>query len=97
MPAPEPLQHEPPDRLLAEHVSCPSAHVALPDVHLEVEPEVDGVRGVPVGHEGPEVVDHDVGVVVGLEEPVGVVKVILVDVLERLLRLAPQAVSARRV
>ena len=45
----------------------------------------------------PEVVDHDVGVVVGLEEPVGLVEVILVDVLERLLRLAPQAVSARRI
>ena len=97
MPASEPLEHEPPDRLLAEDVAGAAAHVPLPDVDLEVEPEVDRVRGVLVGHEGPEVVDHDVGVVVGLEEPVGVVKVILVDVLERLLRLAPQAVSARRV
>ena len=81
--------HEPPDRLLAEHVPCPSAHVALPDVRLEVETEVDRVRGVPGGHEGSEVVDHDVGVVVRLQEPVKFVDVILVDVYERLLRLAP--------
>ena len=89
VPASEPLEDEPPHCLLAEHVPCPSAHVALPDVRLEVEPEVDRVRGVPGGHEGSEVVDHDVGVVVRLQEPVKVVEVILVDVYERLLRLAP--------
>ena len=54
MPASEPLQHEPPDRLPAEDVAGAAAHVALPsDVHLEVEPEVDRVRGVLGGHEGP--------------------------------------------
>ena len=94
VPASEPPLHEPPHRLLAEHVPCPSAHVALPDVRPEVETEVDRVRGVPGGHEGSEVVDHDVGVVVRLQEPVKVVDVTLVDVCERLLRLAPQAVSA---
>ena len=91
VPTAEPLLDEAPDRLPAEDVPGAAAHVALLHDHLVVEPEVDRVAGVPVGQERPEVVDHDVGVVVRLQEPVRLTPVALVDVPEGLLRLAPEA------
>ena len=62
-------------------------------VRLELAAEVDGVRAIVGLEEVAEVLDHDEGVVVRLEEPVCVVEVVLVDVLEGRLRLAPQVVA----
>ena len=75
-------------------MSGPYSH--LLHVGLELAAEVDGVRPVVGLQQVAEVLDDDEGVVVRLEEPVGLVQVVLVDVLEGRLRLAPQVVAPLR-
>ena len=74
--------HQAPQGFLAEHVAGPPAHVALLGEGSEAFAEVDGaLRGV-AGQEPTQVGHHHEGVVVRLEEPVGLAQVMLVDVLE---------------
>ncbi len=88
------FRDEAPDGLATQDVSGAAAHVALLDVGLELASEVNGVAGVVGLQHVAEVLHDDVGVVVGFHEPVGVVHVVLVDVLEGAFGFAPQGVSA---
>lgn len=86
--------HEPLQSLLAEHVSRPSAHVALLGVRLEAFAKVNGLVGGVVRQNPAQVVHHDVGVVVRLQEPVGVAGMVLVHVVEGSDRLPVELVAA---
>ena len=73
----------------------PSFHLRshLLHVGLELAAEVDGVGAVVGLEKVAEVLDNDESVIVRFEEPVCVVQMVLVDVLEGRLRLAPQVVA----
>ena len=74
--------HEPRQRLFAEHVARPSAHVALLGVRPEAFAKVDGLVGGVVGQNPAQVVHHHVGVVIRLQEPVRVIGMVLKHVVE---------------
>lgn len=86
--------HEPLQGLFAEHVTRPPAHVALLGVRLEAFAKVDGLVGGVVGQNPAQVVHHHVGVVVRLQEPVRVVGMALVHVVEGSDRLPVELVTA---
>lgn len=68
--------------LLAEHVARASTHVALFGVRLEALPEIDGLFGGVVGQNPTQVVHHHKGVVISFQEPVRVVHMVFVHVVE---------------
>ena len=84
----------PSQRLSAEHVAAAAAVVALRHDRPESVAEKDRIRRVFRRQEVAQVLDDDVGVVVDLHEPVGVVVVVFVDVVERLHRLRRQVLPA---
>ena len=87
-------RHEASQCLLAEHVSGASAHVPLGDVRLEATPEINGGDGGVGFEQVTHVLDDDIRVVVRLEEPIGVVEVVIVDVLESGAGFRPQIIAA---
>ena len=86
----------PSQRLSAEHIAAAAAVVALRYDCLESMAEKDRFRRVFRRQEVAEVLDDDVGVVIDLHEPIGVVLVVFVDVVERFHRLRRQVVPAFR-
>lgn len=87
------LDHKATHCLPAEDIPGTAGHIALLHVRLELAAEVDRGLGIVRIQHVAHVLHYRVGVVVGLQEPVGVVDMVLVDVLVRLLRLAPQVVA----
>ncbi len=88
------LLHESLQRLSTEHVSGAAAHVALFDVRLKLAAKVNGRGGVVRGEKVAEVLQHHIGVIVRLHEPVGVLQVLVVGVVETAHRFRPQVVAA---
>lgn len=86
--------HEPLQGLFAKYVARPSAHVALLCVWLEAFAKVDGLVGGVVRQNPAQVVHHDVGVVVRLQEPIRIVGMVLVHVVEGSDRLPIELVTA---
>lgn len=73
---------EPSQSFFTEDVTGSSTHVALVDEGAEPSPQVHGLLRVELGHEVAKVLNNHECVVVRLQEPVGIVQVVLVDVLE---------------
>lgn len=74
--------HEAPESLFAQNVACAAAHVALLGVGFEPPAVIDGLVGRVVREKPPEVVHDDIRVVICFEEPVSLVDVMLVGVVE---------------
>lgn len=86
--------HEPLQGLFAEHISRPSAHVALLGVRLEAFAKVDGLIGGVVRQDPAQVVHHDIGVVVRFQKPVRIAGMVLVHIVEGSDRLPVELVAA---
>ena len=89
LPAAEPAQG-----FAAEHVAPSSAVVALPHVRFEAVAEIYRVRRVFRRQKISQILDNDEGVVIDLHEPIAVVIVVLVDVVECRHRLGGQVTPA---
>ena len=100
----DPLHHEPPEGLPGQNVASPASEVALvlcSDLFLyfyqntdpqvfEMMAKVDRIICAVVSEEILEVLHYHEGVIVRLHEPLKLLEVVVVDVLEALLGLAPQ-------
>lgn len=73
---------EPAEGLPAQHVAGSPAHVALADEGSEPAAQVERLLRVVPGQQVAQVLHHHEGVVIRLQESVGVLEVVLVDVLE---------------
>ena len=78
--------------LFRQHVPGATTHVALLDKWLESPPKVERLGRVELAEEKPEVLDDHVSVVIRLHEPVRLLQVVPVDVLEGVLGLGPEVV-----
>lgn len=74
--------HEAPESLFAQNIACAAAHVTLLGVGFESPAVIDRLIGRVVRKKPAEVVHDDIRVVVCFEEPVGLVDVMLVGVVE---------------
>ncbi len=74
--------HKSPEGLSAQNVPGSSAHVTLTDERPEPVAEVNGLLCVMLGEQVSQVFHHHKRVVVGFEEPVGVLEVVGMDVLK---------------
>lgn len=83
------LDHKATHCLPAENVAGTAGHVALFHVRLELAAKVHRSLWVVRVQHVAQVLHYRVRVIVGLEEPVGIVDMVLVDILVRLFRLAP--------
>ena len=70
-------------RFFRQHIARTSTHVALLNVFSESVAEVDGLGRVVGGKHVAKILDHHVGVVVSLHEPVCFVAVVSMDLSER--------------
>lgn len=69
-------------RLLAEDVACSARHVAIFNERVKSSSQIHGRFCVILGQSVAEILYDHVRVVVGFHEPIRVVHVVLVDVLE---------------
>lgn len=79
-------------RLFAQDVAGAAAHVALFDKRLETAAEINGFSRFVGREHVAQILDYHVRVVVGLQKPIGFVRVFAVDVLEGLFRFPPEVI-----
>jgi len=80
--------------LFAQHVACPSAHVALLGERLETFAKVDGLFRCVVGQNPAQVVHDHICVIVRFKEPVCFTRMMLVDIMESSNGLPVELVTA---
>ena len=88
------VQDKSPESLLGENISCSATEVALVSERLELMTKEFGLIVIEVLKKISEVLHNHVGIVVRLKEPVILLVVMIVDVLEGILGLVPQMVPA---
>lgn len=74
--------HEAPESLFAQNVACATAHVALFGIGFESPAKVDRLIRCVVSKNPPEVVNDYIRVIVCFEEPIGLIDVMLVGIVE---------------